>query len=942
MRQGFDSAFDLLDERLRGILARLGYSRPTRIQELAIPRILSNDRHKLVVAPTGSGKTEAAVLPVISRIMRSPRPLNVIYVTPLRALNRDLLSRMRRIFEEASLSIGVIHGDTPQRARRSMTESPPNMIITTPETLQYLLVNERLRASLRNVEYLIVDEVHELVGSERGVELSAAMERLRRLSGRGFVRIGLSGSIGKPEEAAPVIGGSEPVEVIVDPGPRRCSILVVSPLPNPDQGGRDPMFDARIRVLEKAIGSSGGSVIVFTNTRDQAEILGIELRRRGFDVAVHHGSLSREERERAEEDLRRGRVKVVIATSSLELGIDVGSADLVIQYMSPRQAIKMLQRVGRSGHREWEEAKGVIVASENIYDIAESAVIARRACSGKIWKEIERARPREGSLDAMAHQIAGLVLEREGIKISEAREILSRTYAFRGIRSEDVERVARFLESIWVLRILEDRGELRLFRGRRIKRYYYGVSMIVDTRSYSVVDVVSNRKVGELDERFVAKEVVQGATIVLAGSLWRVVGVESDRVYVEAVEEAEASIPKWMGQQIPVDRRIAREVCALLRQASEKSPRVSEYPLDRDALERILRAVEEHVSRGFPVPGEDLVVVEAWRDAGFGVSLIHTCLGSKGNEALGLYIAGRMGSASYRATPYAVVIAASREISPQEILKILVSWGDENEIRERVLSFAKQSGIYRWHLAAAAKKMGIVDRDYPLDEAVKYAKHFESTIVGEEAVRDMIYEELDLEALTRLLSRIKRGVARVSVIGFGAPTPLGGEIYRGVAGFERVRSQLVPKEVLASLIKRRLEEKEARLVCIMCGSEEKARVKDLPERIACKRCGSVFVGVDEKGSLWISELVKKISRNPGLLRDPIALRDDEKEAFRLLRDSAELVANYGRRAVMTLMGRGVGPETAKRILRSSLSEEDMLAKIYEAEKNYIATKKYWD
>ena len=945
------NAFDLLNPMLRRAIESLGYKRPTRIQRIAIPVLIRAKKHSIVIAPTGSGKTEAVLFPVISRMLDSGAGgLQIIYVSPLKALNRDLGNRLESLFQALGLSLGILHGDTPQSARRRIVGSPPTMIITTPETLQYMLINKNLRQHLASVSYVVVDELHELMGSERGSELIASLERLRRYSPN-FMRIGLSGSIGNPEDAALFLAGSlSSVEIIIDSGGKPCAVSVTSPLPRRDDPGDedvDPFFVSRISRIEEIVRGSKGSVIIFTNTRDQAERLGAELRRRGLSIGVHHGSLSRTTREEIERGLRIGSLKSVVATSSLELGIDVRSIDTIIQYMSPRQVLKMIQRIGRSGHRENMVSKGYIIASENIYDTAESIVIARRACSSKPYREIERIRIRRNPLDVLAHQITGLVLEYDEISLDEATNILSRAYCFKELNTWLVERVAEFLRGIGVVRIDENDGRKILRRGRRAKQYYYSVTMIVDTKNYDVVDVLSNRVIGELDERFVAKEISPNSAIVLGGSIWRVLEIEGGKIYVESMDTIEGLVPKWIGQQIPVDRKIAREVCSLFRLiASSKGvddKAISQYPAERETLERIASLVRNHISHGYPLPGERLILIESWREPGLSIAIIHTCLGSRGNEALGLYISSFMGSSiSYRATPYALILASVGNIAAKDLERILGLWEDEEKIVSRIISSARSSGAYKWYITAAAKKMGSVDRDVSIDEAMKYVGHLEGTIVYEEAINDMVHEELDIDSVLEMLGALKEGRVKIIALDLAKPTPLGEEIYRGVSGFERVRSQSIPRDLAVELIRRRLEEKEAQLICLMCGHAETKRVKDLPNSLSCPSCGSVLIGVNKYGYQGAQDLVRKIARDPRVLKDPKALGDDEKEAIKMLRRSADLVATYGKKAILVMMGRGIGPDTARDILSSSIGDDDMYLKILEKEKIYISTKKYWD
>ena len=302
------SALDLLDPRIRQSIADHGFEGLSEAQELAVPEVVAG-RHVLLIAPTGTGKTESAMLPVFHGLLHGTSGgFSAIYVTPLRALNRDILARMEWWCRELGLTVGVRHGDTTQAERRKQALHPPDLLITTPESLQAIFMGRTLRKHLKGVKYVIVDEIHELAGSKRGAQLSVALERIRTYAGE-FQRIGLSATVGNPDEVARFLCGSRPFSVVQVPVAKALALRVVY---------AGEQFDAQARCVERALDPSGSN-LVFTNTRVTAEALGHALFKRG-DVEVHHGSLSREVRIDAEERFKKGEISTLICTSSMELG----------------------------------------------------------------------------------------------------------------------------------------------------------------------------------------------------------------------------------------------------------------------------------------------------------------------------------------------------------------------------------------------------------------------------------------------------------------------------------------------------------------------------------------------------------------------------------------------------------------------------------------------
>src|SRR6266852_681765 len=409
------SVFELLAKPLVDAAREKGFKKPTEAQAKAIPPILEG-KNVLLISPTASGKTEAAMLPILTRLMADPEKapgVKVLYITPLRALNRDLLDRLQWWGNKIDLKVAVRHGDTDVRERSFQAKSPPDMLITTPETLQAILPGRVMRRHLRAIRFLVIDEVHELAEDKRGSQLSLGIERLRWVAQRDFQMVGLSATIGSPEKVGKfLVGNNRPVEVIHVPVARKMRLQILFPEPKPSDhqlAGKiftHPEVAARLRVMKEMI-KNHKSVILFTNTSSIAEVLASRFKVWDIDfpISIHHGSLAKPSRITAERGLKAGELRGLVATSSLELGIDVGRIDYVIQYMSPHQVTRLIQRVGRSGHSVGKMADGIIITMDSD-DTLEAMVVARRARD----ESLEDVTVPEKPLDVLCHQIAGLLI----------------------------------------------------------------------------------------------------------------------------------------------------------------------------------------------------------------------------------------------------------------------------------------------------------------------------------------------------------------------------------------------------------------------------------------------------------------------------------------------------------------------------------------------------
>ncbi|MEC8168371.1 MAG: DEAD/DEAH box helicase, partial [Candidatus Thermoplasmatota archaeon] len=431
--------FSRLHPQLAESLEEKGWQ-PTPVQEHVLPDVMEG-HDRLIIAPTGSGKTMAGILPLFHRCLTESWPsMSILYITPLRALNRDVDRRLTELAEAVGLRVDVRHGDTSQSQRAKQTRNPPNLLVTTPETFQLMFSGKNLRAMLSSVKAVVVDEVHDLAASERGWQLGVGLSRLEALTGSSVQRLGLSATVGNPDEVAHWLspGRAQP---LITTGQRITELTVESPTPLPEDeiGAVDealsPKQHAAYRHLCHILRTQS-PCLVFVNSRSDAETLSTRLQAMAPDlnIGVHHGSLAAETRQQMEDELRDGTLSGLVCTSSLELGIDVGSVRRIVQVHSPKSVDRMLQRVGRADHRLGGVGRGHVI-SWDVDHLLESAVVAQRAMVGEIEPVVWRKRPgviAANQLVLMAHCF-------KAVSIDEATNLIADAPQFEGWTRPDTE-----------------------------------------------------------------------------------------------------------------------------------------------------------------------------------------------------------------------------------------------------------------------------------------------------------------------------------------------------------------------------------------------------------------------------------------------------------------------------------------------------------------------
>ena len=938
-------AFAYLSDPVRAALSERGFQTPTEPQRRAIPP-LAEGRDGLVIAPTGTGKTETAMLPVFDALVENgPRyGIGALYVTPLRALNRDMRDRLEWWGETLDLRVDVRHGDTTRYQRTKQANDPPDVLITTPETIQAMLTGEKLRIALEDVRHVVVDEIHELAASKRGAQLSIGLERVAELAGD-FQRIGLSATVGDPDEVGRFLtGGETPARIEVDAASKLDLTVRTPEITDEDSVAAtelvtDATVASHLREIVEIV-EDHDSTLIFVNTRQAAEALGSRFKAMGASIGVHHGSLSKEARIDVEDRFKAGEIDALLCTSSMELGIDVGRVDHVVQYGSPREVARLLQRVGRAGHRADRVSYGTVI-TRHADDTIESLAIARKALAG----EVEPASIHEGSLDVLANQLAGLAMDFGEVDAMAAYRLVRRAYPYRDLAEDTFKSVLREVAMNRIVWLDEDDDAFSK-RDGTWQYYYRNLSMIPDEETYDVEDMAGGRRIGSLDEKFVVNFAEPGATFVQGGDMWRIANVDEEEGTVEAtpVEDPGGEVPSWVGEEIPVPYPVAQEVGEVRQVAADQFEAgagteavardlAARYPGDVETIAGALGPVAEQVEEGLPVPTDERIVVEGRG----GRIVVNAALGHRANETLGRLLSSLLGQAAGSSVgmdvdPYRIELDVPPGTTGDRVAEVLATT-DPDHVEAYIELALKRSETLRFTLSQIASSFGALKRWQRSGpgagiSGARLVAALEDTPVFEEAVRTVFHEDLDVERAREVLAAVDAGEVSVEVV--SERTPL------GTAGRTTGTELVTPENADASVIetvRERLQDDRVRLLCVHCGEwTRRTKVKRVPEKPECPECGSTRIAALHP---WADDVVQAVQSADK--------SEEQVEMTQRAHRSASLVQSHGRKAVIALAARGVGPTNAARIINKwREDEDDFYRDILAREREYARTKAFWD
>jgi ATP-dependent helicase Lhr and Lhr-like helicase len=802
---------------------------------------ISSGANALICAPTGSGKTLASFLWGIDKLSREDdrgNGVRLVYVSPLKALSYDIERNLRAPLRGigADISVGLRTGDTSQKDRRAMRKTPPDILITTPESL-YLMLSSGVREILATTEAVIVDEIHAVAQSKRGSHLALSLERLEHLSSSETIqRIGLSATQRPLERIARFLVGPKRECKIVDAGiAKELDLEIVVPVEDmadpgaasyPSSDGNPPEGEPLVHVrsiwpaiypeLLKLV-REHTSTIIFVNNRRASERLAKRLNELAADephkelpatehagnaslpatgpagpdaleeiARAHHGSLSHEERTVVEELLKSGQLPCLVATSSLELGIDMGAVDLVIQVESPKSVSRGLQRVGRAGHSMGEVSRGRIFPKFRA-DLLECAVVARRMREGAIEETVIPQNP----LDVLAQQLVAMAALDEW-EIDEVEALVTAAEPFHELSREQLENVLDMLDGRYPSdRFAELRPRIVWDRTAGTMHGRKGARQLVVTNAGTIPDrglygvhLPDGRRVGELDEEMVY-EARPGQTFLLGATTWRIEEITRDRVIVTPAPGVPGAVPFWKGDGIGRPAELGKAIGAFAREAVSREPAelAAAYDLDRRAAENLVAYLREQQTATRVVPSDETIVVERFRDEiGDWRLCILSPYGGRVHAAWGLALAAKIraerdleADAIWSDDGIVIHLPDADEPPPADLVLI-----EPDEIEDLVVSELSGSALFGAHFRENAARSLLIPRAYPgkrtplwqqrlkAQSLLEVARDFPRFPVVLETYREVLRDVLDLPSLAELLRDLQS--RKLSLVEVETPT----------------------------------------------------------------------------------------------------------------------------------------------------------------------------
>ena len=797
---------------------------PSAPQNAGWPAIAAGS-HTLILAPTGTGKTLAAFLwelnQLIARGTREPLPnaVQILYISPLKALNNDIQRNLERPLEDLrarfeaegdpfpEIRVAVRTGDTPASARARMIRKSPHILITTPESLHIMLTTIRGRGMFSGVRAVIVDEIHAIAGTKRGAHLALTLERLERLCTTPPQRIGLSATQRPLEEIARFLVGMERTCTIVDCGlVKQLALAVESPVEDLAHVGGTIWSSVTPLVLRHL--RAARTTLVFVNNRAQAEKMAARINAlAGEELALpYHGSLSRERRLALEQSLKAGTLRALVSTSSLELGIDIGSVDLVLQLQSPKRVSNGLQRVGRAGHSLDAVSRGVFVPTFRD-DAMEMLAVVRAMREG----DVEPTRVVQNALDVLAQVIVAAVAIDDDWTSAALFDLVRRSYPYHALTRAAFDEVLAMLSGKYPsdvaaeldARLSWDRTTDTLSAARSARLVAVISGGTIPDRGLYTVNLPDRTRLGELDEEFVHETRV-GDVFQLGSSTWRVNAIEHDRVIVTPAPGAPARMPFWHGEYAARSAHLSSRIGELRREldavrtAEQVAMLAKQYESDENTAASLVEYVHQQRAATGRVPDDRVLVVEQFRDEMDSVRVVvHAPFGGRVNAPWGMALANRV-----RESLGAAAFEIQVQTTDDGIMLRLPNLGEwlpiaairdmsAAEAERRVLAEVGGSSLFgaRFRMNAARALLlprGTARRRMPLwlqrlkaADLLQAVQEFPSFPILVETYRDVLQDAFDMPALTSVLDDVAAGTIALSSVETAAPSPFAASLQFG-------------------------------------------------------------------------------------------------------------------------------------------------------------------
>ena len=786
-------------------------------QAQAIP-LIHNQKNVLVASPTGSGKTLTAFLMILNELFELGKAAQLenkvycVYISPLKALandiERNLKKPLKQIYELAQkhgitlpeIRVGVRSGDTSTAERQKMVKKPPHILITTPESLSLIISTKRFRLSLLDTQFVIVDEIHEICNSKRGVLLSLSLERLQHQIltyglGHEFIRIGLSATQAPILEIAKFLVGYNKgrklrdISIIETPSGKKLDLRVVCPVKDmnliPYEIINAKMYDILHDQIKKH-----RSTLIFTNTRSGTESVVLRLQELGLDkIAAHHGSLSKETRFDVETKLKNGELTATICSTSLELGIDIGYIDLVCQIGSPKSIAKGLQRIGRAGHALHEISKGRIIVFDRD-DLVECAVLVKNAYSGNI----DRINILRNSLDVLSQALVGMSLEKRW-DVDDAYSLIRQSYCYNKLSKKDFFKVLNYTSGNYEVESKGVYGKLRydhdtktfgIKHGARII-YNLNIGTIPQDANYRAVLIDSGYTIGVLSENFVERLVTKDV-FVLGGKSYEFIKIRGMKIYVRDAHGKKPTIPSWTGETLPRSFDLSCEVgkfrSELAKQLSSGNATLNdvedwlrkEYYLDHGSAKSIINYFIEQLGMIKAIPSNNQVLIEGYTDGRrFKNIIFHFCFGRRVNDALSrayAYAISKKFNCTVRIslTDDNFMLTLPKRVQLTGIEQLLT----DQTLKENLKNAILNTELFKQRFRHCAVRSFMILRNYKGNEiSVRKQLNRSSKIldilhnqdsfpVVEEVYNEIMHDAMDVEHAEDVLRKIRNGEISVS------------------------------------------------------------------------------------------------------------------------------------------------------------------------------------